>query len=131
MDKQEREVLPGVFMVDFRNNANNDANAAQPTQQPSQKEEDSEMSDASLLAYQQEIGDSTCEDSPIRERIMEIENSIRHLIRSNLEMQEAFQHDNDPVYTESIHENIQIISKKKKELEKLKNQLIKSEGVML
>ena len=48
------------------------------------------------------------EDDPILIRIKELENSIFHLQRSNVELQAA---GPDPVYEEAIHENIVAIAK--------------------
>ena len=63
--------------------------------------------------------------------IVEIENSIRHLIRSNIELTRALEQDNDEVYKESIEENKIVIAKKQQMLKKLKEQIEKQGAHMV
>jgi len=53
-------------------------------------------------------------------QIKELENSIRHLIRSNIELTEALKEEDCEEYKEAISENKVVISRKQQQLKKLK-----------
>lgn len=100
-DTDEVQVAPGIYITDFRNNNinNNTPNIS------------SASSDALSQSCTTELN-ATFE-------VTEIENAIKHLIRSNVELAKAMEEDNDPIYQESIQENLALIAKKKKQRDDL------------
>jgi hypothetical protein len=91
----EKEIMPGVYLSDYRKVFDEApiGNDSKPFAPQSSKKE--------LLEAD----------------ILELNNQIRHLIRSNNELLEAYRDDPDPVYRESIEENLFLVSKKKKLVE--------------
>ncbi|EGC35979.1 hypothetical protein DICPUDRAFT_32523 [Dictyostelium purpureum] len=67
------------------------------------------------------------EDEMIKFSIQDLKTFIEKLEQSNLELALEFQNDPDPVYYESINENIQVIEKKKRVLKDLEDILVKKE----
>jgi len=57
------------------------------------------------------------------QQIKELENSIRHLIRSNIELTEVLNDDPDPLYYEALQENKLVIQKRQIQLKQLKELL--------
>eukprot|EP01117_Protostelium_nocturnum_P020148 TRINITY_DN8942_c0_g1_i1.p2 TRINITY_DN8942_c0_g1~~TRINITY_DN8942_c0_g1_i1.p2 ORF type:complete len:126 (+),score=47.99 TRINITY_DN8942_c0_g1_i1:120-497(+) len=87
---EEVQVMEGVYLSDFRKPQGNNDNNF-----PKTSEE-------------------------IYFEIQELENSIKHLIRSNIELSEANQIEEDIVYKEAIEENKLVISGKQQQLKLLK-----------
>ncbi|KAK5581568.1 hypothetical protein RB653_001604 [Dictyostelium firmibasis] len=71
------------------------------------------------------------DDEMIKFNIGDLKLFIEKLEQSNIDLALEYQDDPDPIYLESIKENIDVIDKKKKVLEELENLLIKNEGLFL
>jgi hypothetical protein len=61
-------------------------------------------------------------DSPIDIQIAEIENQIKHLVRSNVELQEALKEEPDPELRDAVGENIVAIARRRAIVEDLRRQ---------
>ena len=59
----------------------------------------------------------------IASEILRLENSIEHLLRSNVEMVEEMKTDSDPIYPTSIAENEVLVQKQRRRIEELKRRL--------
>lgn len=101
-DIPEKEVMPGVYITDFR-------------------EKTPEEKYRSIMSRVNDP-DSIAED--IKATIAELENSLGHLKRSNEELRIAYETDPDEIYIESIKENEQAIIKRTNQLKELEDQLI-------
>lgn len=100
----ERMLAPGVYMTDFRD-------AKRSFGQHSQ-----------IASFGAPVfGDITQYDNPelADARVQELLNSIRHLERSNDEMEEMKQEDPDPIWQETIDENLAVISRQKEEIQRI------------
>lgn len=98
-EHQEKEILPGVYLTDYR------------------KEKKSSIIDII------NSNENMMED--IIYTINELENSIKHLKRSNEELQNYYKDDPDPLYIEYIEDNKNLIIKQSKRIEDLKSVLKK------
>ncbi|KAF2071486.1 hypothetical protein CYY_007202 [Polysphondylium violaceum] len=68
------------------------------------------------------------EDEMVKFKIEECKRFIEQLEKSNIELALAYQDDPDPIYYDSISENIAVIEKRKYQLLKLEELLLKAEG---
>ncbi len=106
-EEDEVEISPGVYMTDYRSSS-------------------SSSSTTTTTTSANNAANSNCGTQlNIAFELTEIENSIKHLIRSNVELARAMEDDPDPIYSESIQENLVLIekrNKRKNELLKLQNQ---------
>ncbi len=59
----------------------------------------------------------------LEKEIIRIGNAIKHLIRSNDELQEALKADNDPLYREALQENQVVIQSMKDKLAVIEREL--------
>eukprot|EP01126_Amoeba_proteus_P016164 TRINITY_DN1742_c0_g1_i3.p1 TRINITY_DN1742_c0_g1~~TRINITY_DN1742_c0_g1_i3.p1 ORF type:complete len:194 (-),score=47.54 TRINITY_DN1742_c0_g1_i3:80-661(-) len=110
----EREVLPGVFIQDFRlANQNQGCSSTENTQ----------LQETIQMLQRPENLLATLEED-----VKELETQVFHLLRSNKEILAEIQIDPDPVFHDAVRENIDLILKKRqriKELNKLKEELSK------
>lgn len=109
-DAEEVEVAPGVYITDFRTSNTNNTNTNNTNTIPAQS-----FASSSPSSISQNCGT----ELNVAFEVTEIENAIKHLIRSNVELAKAMEEDNDPIYQESIQENLAIIAKKKKHRDEL------------
>ena len=97
---EEVQVLPGVYITDYRTTGDSSSSHT-PQHYPS------------TLPL-------SCDSDPnVTLEVTELENSIKHLIRSNVELAKAMEDDPDPVYAESIQENMEVIAKRKLKIKEL------------
>ena len=110
-DTEEVQIMTGVYLTDYRTSS-----------QPPQNPQFSQSSHPTSL----NVPPRNCDTDPsVAMEITELENSIKHLIRSNVELAKAMAEDPDPVYAESIQENLNIIAKRKLKMNEL---LAKQQG---
>ena len=98
MDKEEKEILPGVYITDFRN-----------------AEENKTIIDV-INSKENMIQD-------ILFTIDELETSIKHLKRTNEELKIYNDQEPDIIYSESIVDNENLIVKQTNRIEDLKSVL--------
>lgn len=104
----ERQIAPGVYMSDFRD-------AKQSFGQHTQLTSFGAPVFGGLGQYEHpELADA---------RVQELLNSIGHLERSNAELEEMKSQDPDPVWQDTIDENLGVIQRQKEEIRRL---LVKS-----
>lgn len=97
---KEKQLAPGVYMTDFRDTPG----IGQQTRTTSF----GAPAFPSLAQFNHpELADA---------RVQELMNSIRHLERSNAELEEMKQSDPDPVWQETIEENLDVIARQKSEI---------------
>lgn len=100
---KEKQIAPGVYMTDFR-----DRNPI-GQQNRTTSYGATVYSDASQYEHP-EIAEA---------RVQELLNSITHLERSNKELAEFKETDPDPLWQETIDENIVVIAKQKAEINQI------------
>lgn len=101
---QERQLAPGVYMSDFRDAKSGFGHHSQITSFGAPV-----FGDLSQFAHP-ELADA---------RVQELLNSIKHLERSNAELEEMKATDEDPVWQETIDENMGVISRQKEEIRRI------------
>lgn len=117
-DAEEVEVMPGVYITDYRTGAS----TSQPTSQSLQPARSSNPPTNSQNTSNPPLH---CDSDPhITHDINLLENSIKHLIRSNVELAKAMEEDPDPVFAEAIQENLNVIAKRKLQM----NELLAKQG---
>lgn len=106
MDEQEKEILPGVYLTDFR------------------KKEDKKNVIEIINSKENMVED-------VIYTINELENSIKHLKRSNEELKIYYKEDPDPLYTDCIKDNESLIKKQSERIDYLKSVLLKLDKSLL
>lgn len=97
---KEKQLAPGVFMTDFRDRSS--------IGQQSRVTSFGAPVFPSMAQFDHpELADA---------RVQELMNSIRHLERSNKELEEMKESDPDPLWQETIDENVGVITKQKAEI---------------
>ncbi|KJE90729.1 hypothetical protein CAOG_01987 [Capsaspora owczarzaki ATCC 30864] len=128
-DAEEREIMPGVFMTDFRrptanssNNSNNSSNAASSDAGLHGDETETEELDR-IVAAMADAGELATEVELDRLR-----NSITHLVRSNKELHEFDPDGRDAELVEAIVENVAVIAKQQRLIAALEDMLLQRFG---
>jgi len=114
----------------------NRTTTATSTATTSSSSNDNEEDDEEYIKQKQQEIDSikphyTSEDEMVRFKIEECRRFIEQLEKSNIELALAYQDDPDPIYFDSISENIAVIEKRKFQLSKLEELLLRTEGLYL
>eukprot|EP01098_Paradermamoeba_levis_P013225 TRINITY_DN5985_c0_g1_i3.p1 TRINITY_DN5985_c0_g1~~TRINITY_DN5985_c0_g1_i3.p1 ORF type:complete len:120 (-),score=31.88 TRINITY_DN5985_c0_g1_i3:210-524(-) len=104
MEPEEKELAPGVFLIDFRQKKNTQPEATTPKFQTAEE-------------YQFEIDRLT--------------HSLFHLKRSNQELEEALKLEHDDEFVVAIEENKIIIEKYERQLVELKNAMEELTGAFI
>jgi hypothetical protein len=94
---KEKEIMPGVYLTDFRR-------------------KDAQPSSTTIQA----LADPRSVLDAIELDIQELENSIKHLKRSNIEMEEYLRTDPDEDIKNAIEENVIIMLKREKQILQLR-----------
>eukprot|EP01129_Flabellula_baltica_P015541 TRINITY_DN7957_c0_g1_i1.p1 TRINITY_DN7957_c0_g1~~TRINITY_DN7957_c0_g1_i1.p1 ORF type:complete len:175 (-),score=58.60 TRINITY_DN7957_c0_g1_i1:184-666(-) len=136
LDTPEEEVLPGIFISDFRQqHKQENKDATQHTVELKDKPiDDITLEDADnliqkhFLTLQQDMSPEDHQMALILENIRELENSIDKLLESNQLLEREYEMDPDDIYVESIQENMIVIQDKERQLAEFNAQL---EGVRL
>jgi hypothetical protein len=98
----ETEIMPGVFLTDFR----------------------TKKSDSNLEAILDDHLQYQHKKELLEADIKELNLQVHNLKRSNTEMIEVYREDPDPLYKEAIEENLILMGKKKKLSEELMKLLL-------
>jgi hypothetical protein len=107
----EVQVAPGVYLTDFRHTSVVSSSSPSSSSTPSSG-----------------ISQSCGTELNVAYEVTELENSIKHLVRSNVELARAMEEDPDPLYAESIRENLAVIAKRKQKRDELLEQQQKKTG---
>jgi len=136
---EEQEVLPGVFMTDYRDFKIDKSNMKEMDDQELDKlnledvdQKLFELLSARLNPEVFESHENLC--AVIDSEINSLNNSIFHLIRSNDELMVFYDEERDPFYLETVEENRGFIEQKRDKIEELKfkkNELLGMKEEML
>lgn len=97
---KEKQLAPGVYMTDFRD-------------RPAIGQQQRNTSfGAPVFPSMAQFDHPELADA----RVQELMNSIRHLERSNTELEEMKETDPDPIWQETIEENLGVIARQKAEI---------------
>lgn len=100
MEPEERQVMPGVTLTDFRKQPSTGGAASQTT----------------VAGDQVEV---------VQAQIKELRNQIKHLVRSNAELEEALAEEYDKDFADAIEENKGVILKREIQIKELQDLLPK------